>query len=432
MLQVVFAQQHKTGHLNLEQVEVAVRDAMHRGGAAALGQLLQQPVPEQRQRSCPCGQGARYVAMRSRSLLTVLGRTEVCRPYYWCDACQQPQVPADRQWDIEGTEFSPGVRRMIALVGQESSFEAGRQQLETLAGLEVTSKAVERIAEAIGADIQAREGKLQQQAMQLHLPVVGGPPIPVLYVEMDGTGVPVVKAETQGRAGKIEGQPAHTREVKLGCVFTQTLQDKEGRPIRDPDSTTYTGAIENAESFSRRIYTEALRRGWDRALKKVVLADGAIWIWVLVELLFPGAIQIVDFYHALEHLWDIAAQLYPGDVAQQRRWAMVQKNRLENGRIAKIVATLRALSTEFPHLEQLNTEADYFERNAERMRYSEFRRQGLFIGSGVIEAGCKMIGARLKPSGTFWTVRGANAILALRCHMHSSNRFDDYWEARRA
>ncbi len=428
---VVFAQQHKTGHLNLQQVEVGLRDALHRGGAAALSQLLEQPVPEQRQRPCGCGQSARYVAMRSRALLTVLGRAEVCRPYYWCDACQRPQVPADRQWDIEGTEFSPGVRRMIALVGQESSFDAGRQQLETLAGLEVTTKAVERIAETIGADIQARQGELQQQAMQLHLPVVGGPPIPVIYVEMDGTGVPVVKAETQGRAGKKEGQPAHTREVKLGCVFTQTLQDKEGRPIRDPDSTTYTGAIENAESFSRRIYTEALRRGWDRALKKVVLADGAIWIWVLAELLFPGAIQIVDFYHALEHLWDIAAQLYPGDEPRQRRWAMVQKNRLENGRVAKIVATLRTLTTEFPHLDQLNTEADYFECNAERMRYPEFRRQGLFIGSGVIEAGCKMIGARLKPSGTFWTVRGANAILALRCHMRS-NRFDDYWEARRA
>lgn len=428
---MVFAQQRKTGRLNLEQVEVGLRDALHRGGAAALSQLLEQPVPQQRQRPCSCGQTARYVAMRSRSLLTVLGRAQICRPYYWCDACRRPHVPADQQWDIEATEFSPGVRRMIALVGQESSFDAGRQQLETLAGLEVTTKAVERIAEAIGADIQTREGERQQQAMQLHLPVVGGPPIPILYMEMDGTGVPVVKAETQGRAGKIEGQPARTREVKLGCVFTQTLQDQEGRPIRDPDSTTYTGAIENAESFGRRIYAEALRRGWDRAVQKVVLADGAVWIWVLADLLFPGALQIVDLYHAREHLWDMAATLYPGDDARQRRWAMVQENRLEGGHVAKIVATLRTLANEFPHLAHLKTEADYFERNAERMRYPEFRDQGLFVGSGVIEAGCKMIGARLKRSGSSWTVRGANDIIALRCQMRS-NRFDDYWEARRA
>jgi hypothetical protein len=430
-LQVVFAQQHKTGGLNLEQVEMGMRDALHRGGAAALSQLLEQPVPEQRQRPCLCGQTARYVALRSRSILTVLGRVRIRRPYYWCDACQHPQVPADQQWDIDGTEFSPGVRRMMALVGQESSFDMGRRQLEILAGLKVTRKAVERISEALGADIQAREGERQQQAMQLHLPVVSGPPIPLLYVEMDGTGVPVVAAETQGRAGKVEGQPARTREVKLGCVFTQTLLDQEGRPIRDPNSTTYTGAIENAESFGRRIYTEALRRGWDRALKKVVLADGAIWIWVLAELLFPGALQIVDLYHAREHLWNMAAQLYPDDEPRQRRWAMVQENRLENGHIAKIVATLRTLTTEFPDLASLHTEADYFERNAARMRYPEFRRQGLFVGSGVIEAGCKMIGARLKPSGTLWTVRGANAIIALRCHMRS-NRFDDYWDARRA
>jgi hypothetical protein len=428
---VIFAQQHKTGHLNLEQVEIGLRDALHRGGAAALSQLLEQPVPQQRGRPCSCGQTARYVAMRSRSLLTVLGWAEICRPYYGCDACQHPQIPADRQWDIETTEFSPGVRRMMALVGQESSFDAGRQQLEALAGLEVTRKAVERIAETIGADIQTREAERQQQAMQLHLPVVGGPPIPVLYVEMDGTGIPVVKAETQGRAGKIEGQPARTREAKLGCVFTQTLQDQEGRPIRDPDSTTYIGAIEKAESFGRRIYTETLRRGGDRAVQKVVLADGALWIWILADLLFPGALQIVDLYHAREHLWEMAAQLYPGDDARQRRWAMVQVNRLESGHVAKIVATLRALAQEFPHLAQLKTDADYFERNAERMRYPEFRRQGLFVGSGVIEAGCKMIGARMKRSGASWTVRGANDILALRCHMRS-NRFDDYWESRRA
>jgi hypothetical protein len=414
----------------LEQVEIGLRAALHRGGAAGLSHLLDQPPPEQRRRPCPCGQSVRYIAMRTRQVVTVLGPVEICRPYYWCDACQRSLIPADQEWDIEATEFSPGVRRMMALVGQECSFDAGRQQLEMLAGLEVTTKAVERVAEAIGSDIEARERETHQQAMQLDLPVVGGPPIPVLYVEMDGTGIPVVAAETEGRVGKVQGQPPHTREVKLGCVFTQTNTDDEGRPIRDPGSTTYTGAIESAEMFGRRIYTEALQRGWDRALKKVVLGDGAIWIWNLVELLFPGAIQLVDLYHAREHLWTMAALLYPGDDARQRRWAMVQQNRLEYGRVAKIVATLRSLAAEYPKVSQeLKTEAEYFERNAERMRYPDFRRQGLFVGSGVIEAGCKTIGARLKRSGMFWTVRGANAILALRCNM-LSGEFDDYWEAR--
>ena len=164
----------------------------------------------------------------------------------------------DVELDIENTEFSPGVRRMHALVGQEAPFDHGREQMQLLAGLEVTTKSVERIAEAIGGDIAQREQEEIQKALQLDLPVIAGEPIPILYVQMDGTGVPVVKKETLGRQGKADGQPAHTREVKLGCVFTQTTWDEEGFAIRDPDSTTYTGAIETAEEFGKRIYREAL------------------------------------------------------------------------------------------------------------------------------------------------------------------------------
>ena len=149
------------------------------------------------------------------------------------------------------------MRRMLALVGSQAPFQQGRQQMEVLAGLGVTAKAVERTAEAIGGDIAQGEQREMQRALQLDLPVVVGEPIPILYVQMDGTGVPVVKKETAGRQGKTNGQPAHTREVKLGCVFTQTTWDEEGYPIRDPDSTTYTGAIENAEEFGKRIYLEA-------------------------------------------------------------------------------------------------------------------------------------------------------------------------------
>ena len=140
-----------------------------------------------------------------------------------------------------------------------------------------------------------------------------GEPIPILYVQMDGTGIPVVKKETLGRKGKTEGQPAHTREVKLGCVFTQTGWDEEGYAIRDLDSTTYTGAIETAEEFGKRIYLEAWNRGWSRAEKKVVMGDGAEWIWNLAEPYFPGAIQIVDLYHARQHLWELARLLHPND-----------------------------------------------------------------------------------------------------------------------
>ena len=339
----------------------------------------------------------------------------------------------DVELDVENTEFSPGVRRMHALVGQPAPFEHGRAQMQLLAGLEVTTKSVERIAEAIGGDIVQREREEIDQALQLDLPAIAGEAIPVLYVQMDGTGVPVVKKETLGRQGKRDGQPAHTREVKLGCVFTQTTWDEEGFAIRDPDSTTYTGAIETAVEFGKRIYREALQRGWNRARKKVVIGDGAEWLWNLVAEHFSGAIEIVDLYHARQHLWVVARQLYPQEDVAQKAWMKVhQKRLLDKGKLEKLVSVLRSITTANPQLaEKIRTEADYFERNAERMRYPRFRAQHLFVGSGVIEAGCKtVVGSRLKQSGMFWTVRGANAILALRCS-HLNGRFEDYWKQRR-
>ena len=251
---------------------------------------------------------------------------------------------------------------------------------------------------------------------------------------MDGTGVPVVKKETVGRKGKSDGQPAHTREAKLGCVFTQTTWDKEGYAIRDPDSTTYTGAIEPVEEFGPRLYLEAHKRGWGRAQVRVVIGDGAEWIWNVAHEQFPGAIQIVDLYPARQHLWDFARKLHPTDEKKQKAWIKIHQKRLrDKGNIEKLVNSLRAIQGVEPELaDKIRTEADYFERNAERMRYPKFRAQHLFVGSGVIEAGCKtVIGSRLKRSGMFWTVQKANAILALRCS-HLNGRFKDYWESRRA
>ena len=415
---------------------MAIRAALHQAGATALSQLLRFPEPAADQRTipCPCGSQAHYRELRSRRILTALGEVELTRPWYLCPFCHHGQFPVDHRLDIENRDCSPGVRRMDAIVGQQGPFDRGREQMKVLAGLDVTAKSVERTAEAIGADIAAREQHEIHKAVQLDLPIVAGEPIPILYVQMDGTGIPVVKKETVGRKGKMEDQPSHTREVKLGCVFTQTGSDEEGYAIRDPDSTTYTGAIEAAEEFGKRIYLEAWRRGWSRAEKKVVMGDGAEWIWNLAEPYFPGAVQIVDLYHARQHLWELARKLYPNDEVNQKAWIKLHQRRLlDKGKIQKLVVSLRSIRSANPELiEKIRTEADYFERNAERMRYPKFRQQHLFVGSGVIEAGCKtVIGSRLKQSGMFWTVRGANAIIALRC-CHLNGRFEDYWEARRA
>jgi hypothetical protein len=186
-----------------------------------------------------------------------------------------------------------------------------------------------------------------------------------------------------------------------------------------------------AEEFRRRLYAEAWRRGWARADRKVVLGDGAEWIWNQADPHFPEATPIVDLYHAREHFWDLAAKLYPNDSPAQSRGVWVRKDKLDEGKIEVLVGSLHLVAASHPELaEEIRTEANYFESNKERMRYPEFRKQRLFVGSGVIEAGCKTVLGRLKQSGMFLTVRGANAIIALRC-CQLSGRFEDFWESRR-
>ncbi len=427
----MFTAQHKSAGLDLEAVEMATRARMHQAGTAVLTGLLSAHLDPPARVACRCGAEARYHDHRPKQLLTALGPVEFDRAYYVCPHCLRGQSPRDRELDVDGTQYSPAVRRMMAVVGSESSFDQSREQLKLLAGIEVTAKAVERNAEAIGADIEAREQAEIQRAKQLEMPEVCGPRVPILYIEMDGTGVPVVQAETAGRTGKVDGQPAHTREVKLGCVFTQTGAGKDGRPMRDEESTSYVAAVEPAESFGLRLYAEAWRRGWSRAAKKVVIGDGAVWIWNLADQHFPGAIQIVDLYHARQHLHELSAQLFPSDLKARKRGIAPCLDRLERGKIETLVKMLRDSQPAAGELAKtVANEAQYFERNADRMRYPAFRAQGLFVGSGVVEAGCKtVIGARLKCSGMFWTVRGANAIAALRC-CRLSRRFEDYWADR--
>ena len=404
---------------------------MHRAGAGALNQLLKESGPVPALVPCTCGQQARYREKRSRNLLTAVGPVRFERAYYCCHSCHHGQSPRDSELDVVGSDYSPGVRRMMAVVGSDTSFDRGREQMELLVGLTVTRKAVERHAEAIGCDIAHREEVEIQRAVQLDLPELTGSDIPVLYIEMDGTGVPVTAAETEGRMGKNTDEAAHTREVKLGCVFTQTTADEDGRPKRDPNSTTYTGAIETAAQFGQRMYQEAWQRGWSRADKKVIIADGAVWIWNIADREFPGAVQIVDLYHAREHLWVLARKLFGADERRRKRWAAGLEEKLDSGKIELLVKRIRAFAAPSPEAEELlRIEADYFERNRERMRYPDFRRHKLFVGSGVIEAGCRnVIASRLKRSGMFWTVRGANAIIALRCS-RLNRRFEDYWCSR--
>jgi hypothetical protein len=418
--------------MDMEATELSIRHGMREVGGLLLEKLLNADTGV-----CdsvrPCGNGheARFMGCRTKKVVTVLSPVEVKRAYYHCPDCQKGFFPNDQDMDCVNTSFSPGVRRMMARVGAKESFDEGRQDLEELAGVRVTAKEVGRVSEAIGSQIEVITHQERVQIMEGKI-IPLAPPVPILYVAIDGTGVPVVPSETLGRKGK-QTDIAKTREAKLGAVFTQATLDAKGHPVRDEASTTYVGGIETAEAFGPRIYAEAVRRGVNRAKKVVLLGDGAVWIRGIAEEHFPNAIQIVDLFHALEYLWDVGKLVYGPTGAAVTRWFEKQKDELKEGDVKKVIVAIKRLK---PHNQSVHEEIEktlrYFEVNKERMKYAEWIKQGLFVGSGVIEAGCKMIvGHRLKQSGMRWTVKGANAIIALRC-CQISGRWEEFWENRAA
>ncbi len=379
------------------------------------------------------GEDQRYDVMeyRDKKLLTVLGPVTVRRAYYYDRKHRHGYCPKDHALDIAGTSYSSGVRRMIGKVGAYRPFGLGQEDLHELAGIRVSAKEVERVSQMVGD--QAEAFHHAEGMASLSGSVVSCEPIPRMYVCMDGTGVPVVKKETVGRKGKGQDGQGKTREVKLGCVFTQATVDGEGRPVRDDGSTSYTGAIETAETFGPRIYQEAMRRGMAFALETVVIGDGALWIWNIADEQFYGATQIVDLFHAREHYWNVARACFGQDVDRLNVWTEERCQELDDGRPEAVIdAIKRCLSHNGSHQAICEREIGYFERNKKRMRYADFKNRGLFVGSGVLEAGCRtVVGQRLKQSGMHWTVRGANSIIALRCSI-LSNRWEDFWEHRAA
>ena len=415
---------------DFEAWESLLLQAARQGGAGVLGGLLthwQQHAPRELI-LCECGRRMSSRGRRAKLLLTTLGRVPFDRSFYQCEHCHQSRFPDDEHLDILQTTYSPGVRRLMARAGSQAQFEQAAEDLLCYAGLKIEAREIERVAEEAGRQVEGWLSEQQQQILKTPGPLVCSLAANAkFYISFDGTGVPVRKNELLGRRGKQADGSARTREAKLGCVFTQIGLDKEGYPQRDPDSTTYVGAIESSALFGWRIYAEALRRGLNQAKEVIVLTDGARYNRTIALTHFPEAVHIVDLFHAYEHLTALAQTLWGPEAKAPKRW----RDLLEAGNISGL---LRKASKELPAggpgKRALLKQLGYFEKNAPQMRYAEYRKKKYFVGSGVVEAGCRtVIGERLKQSGMRWSVRGANAIIALRCCI-LSGRFEDFWACR--
>lgn len=343
------------------------------------------------------------------------------RDYYYHPKEGRGHFPADAALALEGS-CTPALARLICLESMdEPSFEKAEKHLRETGGIDAPARQLQRFVQEIGPAAQAWQERQTP-------PEAGA--APVMYVSGDGTGVPLRKAELAGRQGKQPDGSAKTRQAYLGCVFTQHKRDEQGRPIRDHDSTSYVTTLGHVEQLGLLLRQEARRRGSGTAKEIVLLIDGALGLERHGEINFPGSRQIVDFYHAVQHLKPLAEAVLGQDQAQVKaRCAKWTKLLLQDG-VAKIIAQARAQSAGQASRETVQKALHYFEHNVARMQYGTFRKMGYFIGSGVVEAGCKtVIGARCKQSGMFWSQEGAQNILALRC-IDRSRQADAFWKNR--
>jgi len=417
--------------LDLEAIETAARREALRVAARVIERRFNSDQSDHTgpTLACACGQMACYAGRRDKTFTTALGKLTLSRAFYYCEPCAGGFCPRDRALGISDTSLSPAATRMVGKSASMLSFAESSELLHDLAALAVEAKQVERTAEALGREIAGDERVVVE-------PVP--PPAATMYLGMDGTGVPLRRTELAGRKGKQPDGSAKTREVKLVTVWTAEGRDAQGTPVRDAGSVSYSAAIESAATadtdatlsdFAQRVDREARRCGFDHAPRRVVLGDGAPWIWNLAAELFPGAVEIVDLFHAKGHVSDVAKAVYGTGSELGEQWGKQRRDELDNGNMEAVLAALRVHAV-------ANDEArkclGYLTTNRHRMRYPEFRAQGLCTSTGVVEAGCKTaVGTRLKRAGMHWSVAGADAIIALRCCV-LSGRFEDFWERRSA
>ena len=369
---------------------------------------------------CACGQVMHSVGLRNKEVTTVLGTVNFRRSLFVCPACGATSFPGDRALDMEHTGFSPGVRRMMARAGARGSFVEAEEDLRVYAHVAVDRRDIERVSEDVGRQIEACACR---RSRTNDAPVTA---IPIMYVSYDGTAAPMRKDALTGCKGKRTGEDAKGREVKVGCVFTQTTVDEDGFAVRDEGSTSYVAGVESSTLFGERMYTEAVARGIDHALRVIILSDGAAYNKTIAQTHFPSALHIIDLYHAREHLTLLGDTLrIPPSTCGQ--WSDL----LDAGNVESLgQAAQKLLPRTGPRRRLAIKQIRYFVNNAKRMRYADFRAQGLFVGSGVIEAGCRtVVCLRCKKPGMFWSRSGAHAILQIRCSLLSRN-YDADWDDR--
>lgn len=407
----------------LKDLEHATLASMQRVGQRFLELLIEACEGEECPETigCDCGGRANYERHREGHPITLLDQIEVRRAYYICEECGEGTHPLDEKLDLRAGAMSPALEEMLAATGvQVASFEGASNLFKRLARVSVTDNSVRKATETIGQERLEGDEATVEAAWGAEMEMPEGP------------------SEAPGRLyGSVDGTSVHTeegwREAKLGSWYTTDEPPPDEPPEEwEPhaEQISYYGDITEAEDFGRLMYVTGREWGVDRAQELIFIADGAKWIWKQVEKHFPNAVQVVDWYHAAQYVWEVAHEVYGEESDLADKWAHKRLKDLWKGKVGEVISACQEHLDPTLEEDPAQKAVTYFQNNRHRMRYAEFRARGYQIGSGTIESGCKrVIGARLKEAGMIWSLQGARQVIKARA-MYLSGEWNDFCAQR--
>lgn len=410
--------QTKEEQVRIGDVEMALRETLKAVGQSGLKQFLENAEGEvEAEIECACGGKLQYQRRRTATIWSVFGKVAYKRAYYAGCSCQKGHAPVDCRYGIEAGKVTAGLAHLIALSGIKESYHEGRKWLKEYLLFEVSENTVRSETQKMGelqrqADqelVNAMQNEKSLQQRERSQPATSD----ILYGSIDAAKVRIEPRDPQEKA--LENRETW-RDLKAGCwyegevvpVVQQSSRQKqkvqrEGVVLRARNQQ-YFCDIAEAQEFGKLLWATGCAAGADRARLLVFICDGAVWIWNLIAQYFPNAIQIVDWYHAVDRLKRIAEEAFP-TLEERQSWLKPITEDLWQGRVELVIEACRPLAKKSKWAQQSLT---YYSNNIERMRYDQFRTSNLLIGSGVIESGCKQIVTqRLKLPGAQWHLDGA-------------------------
>jgi hypothetical protein len=366
--------------------------------------------------TCPyCTYAAKFHSYQERRVLTVHGALRLRRAYYYCGRCLQSFIPYDEALGLTD-EISPGLMPLVCLAGTLLPFaDAAEDVLRRFAGVRVSASTVLRCTEGAGERLRAqhKEGRMVQPAQtERKWTAARAAGQPAAYVGLDAFSVP------------MQGPGASQAEHRM--LYTALLYTPQ------KEHTRYLVDFE-LDALAEQVRAQARAVGLTQVSELIAVTDGGNGLEeALQRHLADDLTTILDWYHAAEHLCDFAKAWHARDDAARQQWAQQAKGILYEQGGEALLAHLRALElppqTSAEVREELRKLIGFFENNRHRTDYPTYRRNGWDIGSGPTEAGCKIIGARLKGSGMRWVEEGAATVAALRAlYVSGGKLWDGFW-----